>query len=478
MPTREEGLAAVSNANLERLLAAARAKRNIPGPSGGKLKVGDVREYSVNRRRLRPSLNALNALEARQRQSQPPAPPVNKRKPGGFLRSMVGAGVGAGRAAAGLVGKYGSQAGKLRYELQLPNIGKMVGSTRTAVAAVREPEVILPGLVANQIVYGLGLTNSNSKKQIEEIEKALYSILKNTRITAVQKKQLGEKIGKNLAQLIVKFWMIPSTGPSKMADAKIGIKNGLAQNWKKVWIDSGFLNKVVGPDQATLIRWALSNEGRLGLNTASFGSSAYGLYSAPRTTAAKLAANEAAGVAESYGYPRTAKVIGGLKKVGTAGAAAASAYYYPGATTYPIALYSTYNALPNSIKTQLGAYASSATHSAAELYKKRTIANMKSNNKLGSPNRAQFFNRYPELKNAKKWFNAVNGGLGNKLRINTSTAANGIFNSRYRNRNGQLVSYVNYNWNKNINTTGLTAQDMQVVKALASARARRDKRWF
>lgn len=476
MPTREEGLAAVSNANLERLLAAARAKKNIPGPSGGRLKVGDIREYSVNRRRLRPSLNALNALEARQRQAQPP--PVNLRKPGGFLRSMVGAGVGAGRAAAGLVGKYGGQAGKLRYEVQLPNIGKMVGGTKTAVAAVREPEVVLPGLVANQIVAGLGLTNANSKKQIEEIEKALYSILKNTSITPEQKKQLGEKIGENLAQLIVKFWMLPSTGPGKMANAKIGIKNGLAKNWKNVWIDSGFLNKVAGPKQATFLRWALSNEGRLALNTASFGSTAYGLYTAPRTTAAKLAAGEAVNVAQSYGYPHTAKVIGGLKKVGTAGAAATSAYYYPSVISVPTALYSTYNALPNSFKKQLIKYTSSATHSAAESYKKRTIANMKSNNKLGAPNRSQFFNRYPELKNTKKWFNAANGILGNKLRVNTSTAANGIFNSRYRNKNGQLISYTNYNWNKNMNLTGLTPQDMRVIRALANARVRRDKRWF
>lgn len=331
-----------------------------------------------------------------------------------------------------------------------------------------------PRALAFQIGAAMSLTNSDSISKIEQIERDIFSVLKDPSLNSNSKKKLGERIGQNLAPLIVRFAMAPSSGPGKFSNAKKGIfsSEGVMKNWKKVWIDSGFLSYIIGKDYSSIISYALSNQGRQTLKRAGYAlniaKTGYGAVTAPVSTGFKTGAR----AATALGFPKSSEFLR------TSGVAATT-YVTPGLGSAAGLVYKGYNFLPPNTKAQLAQYTYNKynrfKHATGEELRKQVIKNM--NNNKTNNNRSKFFTeKYPELRNAKKWFDAANSRLGNHLIINASTAANAIFNRGYKNKNGRLVSYSNYNWNKYFNTTGLTNKDRQVIKALGNKKVTKNAR--
>jgi hypothetical protein len=445
---------------------------------------------------------AQRQRQARQRNLgfAPPLPPVQNnrgllRKVGGVLYGVPGM---AGRAAKGAVGAAAAVArpfikknGTLGFTVNVPTV---YGAGKKVAAVAAAPKEEITAAAANSLTTALGL-NENSKVLIQRIEKDIYEVLTGGNTPNIKKK-IGERIGQNLAQVIVRYVMLPNTGPGKFSNAKKGIlsKNGLAKNWQKVYFNSGAVNRLIGNrNSAVMLKFFLSEDGReimkkYGSNAVRQILSNYSTYSRLSTLAsgnkARIAASQ---VPRALGYaagavpetwPRTKAAVQTLAKYAPNASTLGYAAYAPGYGTLAGAAYTGLGYLPPSYKNaaheKVSALAkrigTTAKNAAAEQTRRANVYKRTSNNALGAElrERQAFFNKYPSLKNAKKWFNATRGLYGNLSKLHPQTAANAILNSRYIGPNNKKqYYYMNYNW-RNVNTNGanLSNDEKEIVRIL------------
>ena len=428
----------------------------------------------------------------------PPLPPVRNnrgllRKVGGVLYGVPGAAFGAVKKTAGatgaLVRPFIREGGKIGLNF---NVETAYGAGKKVAAVAAAPKEELTAAAAKSLVTALGL-NDNSKVLIQRIEKDIYEVLTGGNSPNIKKK-IGERIGQNLAQVIVRYVMLPNTGRGKFSNAKNGIlsKNGLAKNWQKVYFNSGAVNKLIGNrNSAVMLKFFLSPEGRdimkkYGSNSVKQILSNYStvsrLITAVSGNKARIAASQ---VPRALGYaagavpetwPRTKAAVQTLAKYAPNASTLGYAAYAPGYGTLAGAAYTGLGYLPQSYKNaahaKVSALASrvgkSVKNAAAEQTRRANVYKRTSNNALGGPERQVFFNKYPSLKNAKKWFNATRGLYGNYSKLHPQTAANAILNSRYIGPNNKKqYYYMNYNW-RNVNTNGanLSNDEKELVRIL------------
>jgi hypothetical protein len=459
-------------------------------------------KYNANLETAKAKREAKVQLQRQSRQRNlgfaPPLPPVQNnrgllRKVGGILYGVPGM---AGRAAKGAVGAAATVArpfirrnGTIGFNVNVPSV---YGAGKKVAAVAAAPKEEITAAAANSLTTALGL-NENSKVLIQRIEKDIYEVLTGGNSPNIKKK-IGERIGQNLAQVIVKYVMLPNTGPGKFSNAKKGIlsKNGLAKNWQKVYFNSGAVNRLIGNrNSAVMLKFFLSTDGReimkkYGSNAVRQILSNYDKYSRLSILSsgnkARIAASQvpraigyAAGVVPET-WPRTKAAAQTLAKYAPNVSKLGYAAYAPGYGALAGAAYTGLGYLPQSYKNaahaKVSALASSVGKSvknaSAEQTRRANVYKRTSNNALGGPERQVFFNKYPSLKNAKKWFNATRGLYGNYSKLHPKTAANAILNSRYIGPNNKKqYYYMNYNW-RNVNTNGanLSNDEKELVRIL------------
>jgi hypothetical protein len=452
-------------------------------------------KYNANLETAKAKREEKGRLQRQSRQRNlgfaPPLPPVrNNRGPlqkvGGFLYRVPGKAIGA---ASTVARPFVREGGKIGFNFD-PTAIYGAGKKVATVAAAPKEEIT--AAAAKSLTAALGL-NENSKVLIQRIEKDIYEVLTGGNSPNIKKK-IGERIGQNLAQVIVRYVMLPNTGPGKFSNAKKGIlsKNGLAKNWQKVYFNSGAVNRLIGNrNSAVMLKFFLSPEGReimkkYGSNSVKHILSNYStvsrLITAVSGNKARIAASQ---VPRALGYaagavpetwPRTKAAVQTLAKYAPNASTLGYAAYAPGYGTLAGAAYTGLGYLPQNYKNaahaKVSALASrvgkSVKNAAAEQTRRANVYKRTSNNALGGPERQVFFNKYPSLKNAKKWFNATRGLYGNYSKLHPQTAANAILNSRYIGPNNKKqYYYMNYNW-RNVNTNGanLSNEEKEIVRLL------------
>ena len=358
------------------------------------------------------------------------------------------------------------------------------------------------GKVTNSISNGIGYTNENSPKQLRNIINSVVKVATNKTLKNNNKLKIGRNIGKNVSSLITKaMYTAPTYNkngkivPSRFAPLKKGVMEELKKNWEEKYVNSEFLNVVLGTNAAATTR-VLVKKRKAIMEGANAGMAAYGVYAAGGNktktgiVAGQYLVNKAGKVIPLEYFPKTKAGLGYVGKgLNVAGAglravnAAGRITTLGGVKNIVVGvLPTTYKYLPQAVKNRLSKFSKNKSnailHKLGEKSRRSALNGMTSVANMGIKERANFFKKYPEFSVIKKWFNAANGLLGPTLHINTRTAANGIVNTTYKNGN-KNINFELYNWNKfgnkNHSTRNLTPKDIQIIENIKTLIKKREK---